>query len=222
MDTGAKLIIALEESSTAASDDFIAWARAIAATDPIRRAEVERLNADLQRAHTKKPVRFSAFASLWLDPDASNDILSALPSGTVWLRVRERLAFDRSARPDEARPWAGVKKTTPWVPVDGVEELIWQGRYTNHGFIAQAHHATCVRYRQNFVLEGSDPAIGAVSELWWTNAEDLVERFYRSREAQHLVHIDTLGFVDAARAFPTVTAHETLRVAEITIAGSAG
>ena len=135
-----KLIVALEDPSSAARDDFIAWTRAIASTDTVDRAESERLDVSTQHAHTKRPVRFFAFASLWLDAAAARDIVSSLPDNTIWMRVRERLAFDRSARPDEARDWAGVKKTTPWAPVDGVDERTWRGRYTNHGHVAKAHH----------------------------------------------------------------------------------
>ena len=122
--------------------------------------------------------------------------------------------------PNEARPWAGVKKTTPWASVDGVDPALWQARYTNHGVLAAVHHATAVRYRQNIVLSSDVPAIAAVSELWWTNVEDLVERFTASREAQRLVGYDTLGFVDATRAHPVVTRHETLRVAAVTGIGA--
>jgi hypothetical protein len=216
MDMAEKLIVALENPSTAACYEFVAWTRAIAVTDAIDRAEVEHLDDDTQRLHTTKPARFFAFASLWLEPDAASDVVAALPNGVAWFRVRERLAFDRSARPDEARVWAGVKKTTPWTPVDGIDARTWQGRYTNHGYVAMAHHATCVRYRQNVVIAGSDPLIGAVSELWWTSTEDLVERFYRSEEAKQLVAIDAGGFVDARRAYPTVTRHETIRVGNAT------
>jgi hypothetical protein len=38
--------------------------------------------------------------------------------------------------------------------------------HTNHGEIAKAYHRTCVRYRQNVILEGSDDALDAVSEPW--------------------------------------------------------
>lgn len=213
MTTYEKLIVALEDGSDGAVAAFGAWARGAAGGAGVGRAELEQLAADVQAAHTRKPVRYHAFASLWVTPDRLDEVRSAVPApGTQWFHVRERLAFDRSARPDEARPWAGVKKTTPWAPMAGVEERIWRGRYTNHGETAKAYHATAVRYRQNVVIAGSDPEIGAVSELWWTNAEDLVERFYASAEAEQLVAIDTVGFVDAARAYPTVTTHEVLHV----------
>jgi hypothetical protein len=216
-----KVLIALEDPAPSARDDFDAWTRRLAAIDGIDRAEVEALAEDAQRAHTQKPPRFYAFASLWLPAAAVEEVLATAPGTTQWFRVRERLAFDRSARPDEVRPWAGVKKTTPWTPVDGVDTRIWQGRYTNHGHIAKAYHATCVRYRQNVVLDGSDPALRAVSELWWTNVEDLLERFYLSEEAERLLAVDTSGFVDAARAHPTVTTHETLRTG-CTVTGERG
>lgn len=212
MDPLVKTVVALEDLAPQAVEDFVGWARAVARTGEASRVEVEWCDHPLQARHTTKPVRFSAFASLWTAPDASVIDAAALPHRTQWFRVREQLAFDRSARPDEARAWAGCKKTTPWAPVAGVDARTWQARYTNHGLIAQAYHATCVRYRQNVVLAGSDPGIAAVSELWWTNAEDLVERFVASPEAAELLHVDTSGFVDATRAHPTVTMHETLVV----------
>ena len=214
MDEPTKLLVALESSAPDARQEFASWARTTATHDAVSRAELEIADEHAQRAHTAKPLRFFAFAALWLAPDAVEAVLQARPAPTAWFRVRDRVAFDRSGRPDEARRWAGIKKTTPWAHVEGVEPTVWQGRYTNHGYVAAAHHATCVRYRQNVVLDGSDPAVHAVSELWFTNVEDLVERFTRSPEAAHLVHIDASGFVDAARAHPTVTTHEILRITE--------
>lgn len=211
-----KLLIALEAPGLEARDELAAWARTTAGHEAVTRAELELADEVAQRAHTTKRLRYFGFASLWLVADAvdaADAVLQSRPGATAWFRVRDRVAFDRSGRPDEARPWAGIKKTTPWAHVDDVDPTVWQGRYTNHGYVAQAHHATCVRYRQNVVLDGSDPAISAVSELWFTNVEDLVERFYRSPEAAHLVHIDSSGFVDATRAHPTVTTHEILRIA---------
>lgn len=216
MADATKLLFALEAPGLEARDELVAWARSSASHDAVTRAELELVDEDVQRAHTTKPLRYHGFVSLWIAADAADAadaVLRSRPAGTAWFRVRDRVAFDRSGRPDEARPWAGVKKTTPWTHVDGVDPVVWQGRYTNHGYIAAAHHATCVRYRQNVVLDGSDPAISAVSELWFTNVEDLVERFTRSPEAAHLVQIDSSGFVDATRAHPTVTTHEILRIA---------
>jgi len=211
-DQVTKLLLALEDPAQVRRDEFLSWTRALAGRDGVDRVEAEWLVQDAQTAHTSKPTRFFAFASLWLDPSLATSLIGEAPGPVRWFRLRERLAFDRSARPDEARPWAGIKKTTPWAPVDGVDTRTWQARYTNHGHIARAYHATCVRYRQNVVLDGSDPTIAAVSELWWTNVEDLVERFYLSEEARQLLSVDTAGFVDAARAHPTVTMHETIRV----------
>ncbi len=212
VDTIEKLLLALEDPSPAGRDDLTAWARKTARRDGVDRAEVEEIDEEAQRAHTNKQVRFYAFVSLWLPSEVIGDVLADAPAQIQWFRLRERVAFDRSGRPDEARRWAGIKKTTPWAPVTGVERRIWQARYTNHGLIAKAYHATVVRYRQNVVLDGSDLEFGAVSELWWTNVEDLVERFYLSAEAEQLLAVDTMGFVDAHHALPTVTKQETLRV----------
>ena len=214
MATFDKLVLALDDPGLGARDEFVAWTRSVATGEGVGRAEVEQLADDAQRAHTRKPPRFFAFASLWLAPDRVDELVEAAPGSTQWFRVRERLAFDRSARADAARPWAGIKKTTPWAPMAGVDTRIWQGRYTNHGVLAGTHHATVVRYRQNVVEATSDPELRAISELWWTNTEDLVERFYASGEAEQLVGIDTIGFVDAARAYPTVTTHEVLRIGD--------
>jgi hypothetical protein len=211
VDTIEKLLLALEDPSPAAREDFAAWTRKTATRDGVDRAEVEDIDEEAQRAHTNKKLRFYAFASLWLPSGLTGDVVADAPEQTQWFLLRERLAFDRSARRDEARRWAGIKKTTPWGPVPEVDRRIWQIRYTNHGQIAKAYHATVVRYRQNVVLDGSAPEIGAISELWWTNVEDLVERFYASEEAEQLLAVDVAGFVGRP-AYPTVTAHETLRV----------
>ena len=216
-DTYDKVLIALEQSAPSARDEFVEWARKQAIHEAIGRAEVEHLDEETNLAHSNKPLRFYAYAALWVPPEMAHDLVGALPSDTHWFRLRDRLAFDRSARPDEERVWAGVKKTTPWVPMEGVDTALWQGRYCNHGVIAKEYHATCVRYRQNLVLEGSIPKIGAVSELWWTNPEDLVDRFYLSAEAQQLLAFDTRGFIDVNRAYPTVTIQETLRIGPATI-----
>jgi hypothetical protein len=207
-----KLVLALDDPAPGARHDLAGWARATAALEGVGRAELEMVDEAAHAAHTRKPPRFHAFVSLWLTPEAQESVRVDLPDRVQWFWVRERLAFDRSARDDEERPWAGIKKTTTWAAADGVERSTWQGRYTNHGALAAVHHATVARYRQNVVLEGSDPSVDAISELWWTNVEDLVERFYRSAEAQQLVAIDTVGFVDASRAHPTVTTHEILRL----------
>ena len=216
MSTHEKLLFALEDPAPAARENFIAWAREVAQGSGVGRAEIEELDPDAQSAHTAKRVRFFAFASLWVSPDRVDQLRSGAPARAQWFQVRERLAFDRSARDDEARPWAGIKKTTPWAPVSGVDAAIWQARYTNHGEVAKAHHATCVRYRQNVVIAASVADVGAVSELWWTNTEDLVDRFYRSGEAEQLIAVDASGFVDATRAHPTVTTHETIRIGAVT------
>jgi hypothetical protein len=214
-----KLIVNVQDAPSV--DDLVAWAREVAPCDGVWQAEVEWLDAATHQAHTRKPVRFFAFASLWIDERMVHDVLSSRPPGSGWYRVRERWAFDRSARPYEARRWAGVKKTTFWTAVEGVPTDIWQARYTNHGEIAKAYHRTCARYRQNVIIEGSDATLDAVSELWWTNTEDLVERFYVSEEAQRLLAVDTSGFVDASLAHPTVTQHEVLRVGSTETAGGA-
>lgn len=211
-----KLLLALADGSPAARETFVAWTRATATRDDVVRAEIEVVAPDVHAAHTEKPIRWFAFASLWVEPGSLATVRDARPEGSDWLLVRERLAFDRSARADEARPWAGVKKTTPWAPAAGVDTALWQARYSNHGIITAAHHATVVRYRQNVVVDASVTDVGAVSELWWTNVEDLVERFYASDDARRLVGYDTLGFVDARRAHPVVTTHETLRAGSVT------
>lgn len=213
-----KLVVALDDRTDAQRDGFVAWTHEVARSPSIVRAEIETVEPVAHAAHTTKVARWSAFASLWAAPAVIDTLVGDLPSDTTWFRVRERLAFDRSARPDDARPWAGVKKTTPWAPVAGVDAFTWQARYTNHGEVARAHHATCVRYRQNVVLASSDPEIGAISELWWTNVEDLLERFYASPDAQRLVGVDASGFVDATRAHPVVTIHATLRANPVTTA----
>ena len=177
-------MIALEAPDGEARHAFDAWAPKIAQEDFVERADVEHLAQDVHRAHTQKEVRFQSYASLWIDEAYHNSVLAAVPRSTSWFRVSERLAFDRSGRPDEVRPWAGIKKTTIWSPVAGVDPSMWQARYTNHGPIASVNHATCVRDRQNVILDGTDVALGAVSELWWT---------------------------DTTRSHPTVTTHETLR-----------
>jgi hypothetical protein len=216
MSATPKLIIALEDPSPTARAGFTEWARAEARAQAIQRAEIETLAPDAHAAHTAKPPRYFGFASFWSTEKSLDGLRRRAPAPSAWFLVQERMAFDRSARPDEARPWAGIKKTTPWSPIDGVDTAIWQARYTNHGEIARAYHATCVRYRQNIVLAANVPEIGAVSELWWTDVEDLVERFYLSRDAERLLAVDTMGFVDTARAHPVVTAHETLRSGGIT------
>lgn len=210
----SKLLFALKDSSPAAQAAFVAWARDVSAGERVARAEIESLAPDAHAAHTPKVARWSAFASLWVVGDRA-DLLRSAPDTADWFLVRDRLAFDRSARPDEARPWAGVKKTTLWTPIDGVDKALWQARYTNHGVLTGAYHATAVRYQQNVVIEGTVPGIGAVSELWWTNVDDLIHRFYASPEAQQLIGFDVLGFVDASRAYPVVTTHEVLRVSDV-------
>jgi hypothetical protein len=216
MNAVQKLIVALSDPDPAARDAFGAWARAGAAHEQVARAELEVVDLEAHTAHTPKPVRWFAFASLWAPAGHLAQVRAAAPHGTDWFVARDRLAFDRSGRADEARPWAGVKKTTPWAPVAGVEQALWQARYTNHGVLTAAYHATAVRYRQNVVLDSNVPGVGGVSELWWTNAEDLVERFYDSPDARRLVGYDTVGFVDATRADPVVTRHEILRAAPVT------
>ena len=212
MTTHDKLVLALDDPGPAARDEFEAWTRSVGVSEGVGRAEVERLADDVHRAHTARAPRFFAFASLWLVPQRVAEVIDEVPGRVQWFRVRERLAFDRSARADAVQPWAGIKKTTPWAPARGVDARVWQGRYTNHGAVAAVHHATVARYRQNVVDEASDPELRAISELWWTNAEDLVERFYASDAAEQLVGIDAAGFVDASRAHPTVTTHEVLRI----------
>jgi hypothetical protein len=216
MTTVQKLVLALNDPSADARAAFTAWAREVAASGHVARAELEVVDLDTHTVHTPKPVRWFAFASLWAPAEHLAQARAAAPPGTDWFVVRERLAFDRSARDDEARPWAGVKKTTPWAPVAGVEQALWQARYTNHGVLTAAYHATAVRYRQNVVLDSNVPGVGGVSELWWTNVEDLVERFYASPDARRLIGYDTVGFVDAARADPVVTRHEILRAGQVT------
>lgn len=216
MTTVQKVIFALVDPSPDARAAFAAWTRTAATRDDVVRAELEVVEPDVHAAHTAKPIRWFAFASLWGAPECVPELRSSAPEGVEWMLVRDRLAFDRSARLDEARPWAGVKKTTPWASVAGVPTALWQARYTNHGIITATHHATVVRYRQNIVLDSDIPDVAAVSELWWTNAEDLVERFYASDDARRLVGYDTLGFVDAARADPVVTMHEILRASDVT------
>ncbi len=209
-----KLVFALTDPAPPATEDFVAWARAAGAAGGVLRAELERLDADIQARHTSTPVRFSAFAWLWCAPGHSESLIARAPSTANWYRVHERLAFDRSARPDQPRSWAGVKKTTPWAAVPAVDARIWQGRYANHGQLARSFHATTVRYRQNIVVDTNDDSVDAISELWWTNTEDLLERFVAPGEAAELLAVDVSGFVDASRASPTVTRHEVLRITE--------
>jgi hypothetical protein len=209
-----KLVFALTDPALPATDDFAAWARAAGDGEGVLRAEIERLDAEIQGQHTSTPVRFSAFASLWCAPGRSESLIAHAPSTANWYRVHERLAFDRSARPDQPRPWAGVKKTTPWVAVSAVDARIWQGRYANHGQLARSFHATTVRYRQNIVVDTNDDSVDAISELWWTNTEDLLERFVAPGEAAELLAVDVGGFVDSTRASPTVTRHEVLRITQ--------
>ena len=208
----AKIVVGLTNPAVDAAADFVAWARAVSAADGVVRAELEQLDPEVQALHTAAAPRFFAFASLWCAPGAGDAVVAAAPTTANWYRVEERLGFDRSARPDEQRPWAGVKKTTPWAAVPGVDTRIWQGRYANHGQLALTFHATTVRYRQNVVVATNDDSVDAISELWWTNTEDLVERHVAPGEARALLEIDFGGFCDAARAFPTVTRHEVLRI----------
>ncbi len=211
-----KLILALADPAPEARAAFVAWTRGAATHQDVRRAEIEVVAPEVHVAHTPKPVRWFAFASLWAPPDGVHELRGSAPAGTDWMLVRDRLAFDRSARADQARPWAGVKKTTPWAAVAGVEPALWQARYTNHGILTAAYHATAVRYRQNIVLDSSIAGLAAVSELWWTTVEDLVERFYASDDARRLIGYDTRGFVDVQRADPVVTTHETLVAGDVT------
>jgi hypothetical protein len=126
-----KVLFALEDGSASAIEDFSEWAHGASDSDRVDRAEFECLDEDAHRAHTRKPVRFFAFASFWTEPQRADDLTTTAPRRCQWFRVRERLAFDRSARPDEA---------------------------------------------------------------------------------EQLLAVDTMGFVDAARAHPTVTRHEVLRI----------
>ncbi len=210
-----KLLFALVADAAGARVGFVDWARRAATREGVARAEVEVVAPEAHAAHSAKPIRWFAFASLWVDATDVADLRASAPDHTDWFLLRDRLAFDRSARADEARPWGGIKKTTPWASVAGVDRALWQARYTNHGVLTAAYHATAVRYRQNIVLDTSAPGVDAVSELWWTNVEDLVERFYASDEARRLVGYDTVGFVDAARAYPVVTTHEVLRAGAV-------
>jgi hypothetical protein len=188
------------------------WARRQAERDEMTRAELERVDEGVQRQHTAKPAWFQAMAVFWAPPSSLGELVGSAPKGCLCYRLDERLAFDRSARRDEARPWSGVKKTTFWRAASGVDTATWQGRYTNHGLIAAAYHRTTVRYRQNFVASGPDIPFDAVSELWWTNEEDLIERFVDSEEGERLLSIDFHGFLDPATAYPTVSRHEILRL----------
>jgi hypothetical protein len=210
-----KLILALEEHGDEAVDAFVAWAHGRGRTGALERAEVEVLDRDVHELHTGKEPRFSAFAMFWCDADAAAAMVDARPAGVEWAEVAERMAYDRSGRPDEARRWSGVKKTTFWAPVADVDPAVWQARYRNHGLIAHEYHRTSARYRQNVVVAASDPAFGAVSELWWTDPEDLVERFYDGPEAEWLVSVDASGFVDVTNAWPVVTRQTVLKVADV-------
>jgi hypothetical protein len=207
-----KVILALEERSDAVVDAFLSWADGHRDTDAVVRAEVEVLDRDVHELHTGKAPRFSAFAMFWCDDDEATRIVDGRPARVEWARVTECIAYDRSGRADEARRWSGVKKTTFWSPVAGLDAEVWQGRYRNHGLVAREHHRTSARYRQNLVVAASDPSFGAVSELWWTDPEDLVERFYDGPEAERLVSLDASGFVDVTNAWPVVTRQTVLKV----------
>lgn len=206
--------VALVVRENAAVPQFCDWARQQAEREGIARAELERVDEAVQNRHTAKPAWFQAMAAFWAPSSCLAELVAAAPGGCLHYQLEDHVAFDRSARRDEARVWSGVKKTTFWRAAAAVDTATWQGRYTNHGLIAAAYHRTTVRYRQNIVTGGSGMPFDGVSELWWTNEEDLIERFIDSEEGERLLSIDFHGFLDPATAQPTVTRHEILRLTD--------
>ena len=67
-----------------------------------------------------------------------------------------------------------------------------------HAPLARVQHPGIARYVQNFLAEPDDAEreVDAVSELWFANARDSRERFYRDADSQRVVAEDVALFLE--------------------------
>ncbi len=149
----------------------------------------------------------TVFAEVAFDPATLGS-----PTGmqVTILGLTPQPVFDR-IRSEPGRVTPGLKKTTLWRARQDLDAASWQARYRAHAELVPSVHASAWRYCQNLIEEATDGhPYQAVSELWWPTEEDLLERFYASDEARHLVAEDTQGFIEISSAVQTVTRHERL------------
>ncbi len=132
--------------------------------------------------------------------------LTPLTSEVRGFAVTEHAAWDRIGAADDRGATPGVKQVSFVKRRDDLTAASFRARYRNHVDVAKVHHAGIDTYVQDDVdelLTGGPPTDG-ISQLWFTSADDYLDRFYTGPGSAEAVREDTTAFIDFAGTFSLI------------------